>query len=69
MGSRVTSSNWAKPNDENDESAAKNTKFSDFTGSDKDGTSSVKLGDVLSGRLAAVDMDSVEAVREARERR
>lgn len=28
-----------------------------------------KLGDVLSGRLADVDIDSVEAVRDIRERR
>lgn len=28
-----------------------------------------KLGDVLSGRLADVDIDSVEAVRDVRERR
>jgi hypothetical protein len=31
--------------------------------------SAVKLGDLLSGRLADVDVDSVEAVREARKRR
>ena len=28
-----------------------------------------KLGDVLSGRLSDVDIDSVEAVRDVRERR
>jgi len=36
---------------------------------DGDDKSAVKLGDLLSGRLADVDIDSVEAVREARERR
>jgi len=36
---------------------------------DEGDKSAVKLGDLLSGRLADVDIDSVEAVREARERR
>lgn len=35
----------------------------------EDDESAVKLGDLLSGRLADVDIDSVEAVRDARERR
>ncbi|WP_169302360.1 hypothetical protein [Halorientalis salina] len=39
------------------------------TPTDEDDQSAVKLGDLLSGRLADVDIDSVEAVREARERR
>lgn len=37
--------------------------------SDEDDQSAEKLGDLLSGRLSGVDIDSVEAVREARERR
>lgn len=36
---------------------------------DENDESAAKLGDLLSGRLAEVDVDSVEAVREARERR
>ena len=36
---------------------------------DEDDQSAVKLGDLLSRRLADVDIDSVEAVRETRERR
>ena len=36
---------------------------------DEDDKSAIKLGDLLSGRLADVDIGSVEAVREARERR
>jgi hypothetical protein len=63
MGCYVSSPSWAKPTDENDESTA---TLSDF---DEDDESTGKLGDVLSGRLAAVDIDSVEAVRETRERR
>lgn len=63
MGSRVPSPNWAKLTDENDESTAKPSDF------DNDDQSTVKLGDVLAGRLAAVDIDSVEAVRETREHR
>ncbi len=38
------------------------------SGDEADGTPA-KLGDVLSGRLADVDIDSVEAVRDVRERR
>jgi hypothetical protein len=36
---------------------------------DEDDQSAVKLGDLLSRRLVDVDIDSVEAVREARGRR
>ncbi|MFD1571906.1 hypothetical protein [Halorubrum laminariae] len=36
---------------------------------DGDDESGDKLGDLLSGRLADVDVDSVAAVRETRERR
>ncbi len=36
---------------------------------DGDDESGDKLGDLLSGRLADVDIDSVAAVRETRERR
>jgi len=36
---------------------------------DRDDESGNKLGDLLSGRLADVDIDSVAAVRETRERR
>jgi len=36
---------------------------------DEDDESADKLGELLSGRLTEVDIDSVEAVREARERR
>jgi hypothetical protein len=36
--------------------------------SDQPDESRAKLGDLLSGRLADVDVDSVEAVREDRER-
>lgn len=38
------------------------------SGDESDDTAA-KLGDVLSGRLADVDIDSVEAVRDVRERR
>jgi len=42
----------------------------DWTDSGDEGDSATaKLGDVLSGRLADVDIDSVEAVRDVRERR
>jgi hypothetical protein len=34
--------------------------------SDEDDDTAAKLGDLLSGRLADVDIDSVEAVRNAR---
>jgi|GEM_PF-1764135 len=37
--------------------------------SDETDDTSAKLGDALSGRLADVDIDSVEAVRGVRERR
>jgi hypothetical protein len=40
--------------------------LSSSVGSDQ---SAVELDDLLSGRLADVDVDSVDAVREARERR
>jgi len=63
MGCYVSSPSWAKSTNESDESTA---KLSDF---DNDGESTGKLGDALSGRLADVDIDSVEAVRETRERR
>ncbi|MFC7133831.1 MULTISPECIES: hypothetical protein [Salinibaculum] len=43
--------------------------WSDPTDEDDDEESAVKLGELLSGRLADVDIDSVEAVRETRERR
>lgn len=33
---------------------------------DEDDDTAAKLGDVLSGRLADVDSDSIEAVRDAR---
>jgi len=36
---------------------------------DENDDTAAKLGDVLSGRLADVDIDSVEAVRDVRERR
>lgn len=36
--------------------------------SSDDDTSETQLGDLLSGRLADVDVDSVEAVREERRR-
>ncbi|MGQ4555636.1 hypothetical protein [Halobellus sp. GM3] len=38
------------------------------SGDEADSTAA-KLGDVLSGRLADVDIDSVEVVRDVRERR
>lgn len=42
----------------------------DWADSDDEGDSaSAKLGDVLSGRLSDVDIDSVEAVRDVRQRR
>lgn len=42
----------------------------DWSDSNEKGEESAAgLGDVLSGRLADVEVDSVEAVREARERR
>jgi len=63
MGCHVSSPNWPKPTDENSESTA---ELSDFDTNDE---STAKLGDVLSGRLADVDINSVEAVRETRERR
>jgi len=65
MGSRVTSPNGPISTDENDENDESTANISDFN---KDDKSTAKLGDVLSGRLAAVDIDSVEAVRDTRER-
>ncbi|WP_089671094.1 hypothetical protein [Halohasta litchfieldiae] len=65
MGSRVTSPNGPISTDENDENDESTANISDFN---KDDESTAKLGDVLSGRLAAVDIDSVEAVRDTRER-
>lgn len=63
MGCNVSSPDWTTLTDEKDDSTAKLSNF------DKDDESTVKLGDVLSGRLSNVDSDSVEAVRETRERR
>lgn len=41
----------------------------DWADSDNEADSAAtKLGDVISGRLADVDVDSVEAVRDVRER-